>query len=120
MDLFRPGKESGCPDSVAFFKRFVGEVGFQVGRWLGHQFVFLIGIFYKGWEGSSPAGIYPFDVFPFGVLLHPAVSLATYTAAQKAPSYLDSSGAEVNLQVMLVQPGESKYHALLAKAGDCK
>ena len=91
-DVFRLGEESGCPDSVTFFKRFVWEVGFWVVRWLGHQFVFLIGIFYKGWEGSSPAGIYPFNVSPFGVPLHLAVSLATYAAVWKAPSHLDGLG----------------------------
>jgi len=31
-----------------------------------------------------------------------------------------SLGTEVDLQVMLVQPGESEYHALLAEVGDCK
>ena len=28
------------------------------------------------------------------------------------------SGAEVNLRIVLVQPGEPEYHTLLAKAGD--
>jgi len=27
---------------------------------------------------------------------------------------------EVNLRIVLVQPGEPEYHALLAEAGDCK
>jgi len=57
-------------------------------------------------QGSSLGGIYLFDVFPFGVPLCLAVGLATYAAVQKAPSHLDGSGAEVNLRVMLVQPGE--------------
>ena len=30
------------------------------------------------------------------------------------------SGAEVDLRVVLVQPGEPEYHALFAEAGDCK
>ena len=30
------------------------------------------------------------------------------------------SGAEVDLRVVLVQPGESEYHALFTEAGDCK
>jgi len=51
VDVFRLGKESGCPDSVAFFERFIQEVGFRVGSRLG--FVFLISIFYEGWEGAS-------------------------------------------------------------------
>ena len=119
-DVFRLGEESGCPDSVALFKWFIWKVSFRVGRRLGHKFVFLISIFYKGWKVSSPAGIYPFDVFPFGILLHLAVGLTTYAAAQKAPTHLDGLGAEVDLQVMLVQPGEPEYHALLAEAGNCK
>jgi len=118
-DVFRLGEESSCPDSVALFERFIWEVGFQVRRQVRHRFVFLIGIFYKGWE-ASPAGIYPFNVFPFGVPLHLAVGLATYTAAQKAPSHLDGSGAQVDLWVILVQPGESEYHALLAEVCDYK
>jgi len=30
-DVFRLGKESGCPDLVAFFERFIWEVGLGVG-----------------------------------------------------------------------------------------
>jgi len=29
VDVFRLGEESGCPDSVAFFERFIWEVGFR-------------------------------------------------------------------------------------------
>jgi len=101
-DVFRLGKESGYPDSVALFEQLVWKVSFWIRRQLRHQFVFLISIFYKGWEESSPAGIYPFDVFPFGIPLHPVVGLATYAAVQKAPSHLDGPGAEVDLWVMLV------------------
>ena len=43
-----------------------------------------------------------------------------YTAAWKAPSHLDSSGVKVNFWVMLVQPGDPEYDALLAEAGDCE
>jgi len=65
-DVFHLGEESGCPDSVAFFKRFIWEVGLWVGRLLGcwFGFVFLISIFYEGWEGASPAGVYLFSVLP--------------------------------------------------------
>jgi len=104
----------------ALFEWLVWEVGFQVRRRLRHRLIFLIGIFYKGWEGSCLAGIYPFDVFFFGVPLCLVVSLAAYTAAQKAPSHLDGLGVEVDLRVVLVQPGEPEYHALFAEAGDCK
>ena len=48
------------------------------------------------------------------------VGLTAYAAAQKAPSHFDGLGAEVDLWVMLVQPGDPEYHALLAEAGDCK
>jgi len=44
-DVFRLGEESGCPDSVAFFKGFIREVGFQVRRGYRLGFVFLVGIF---------------------------------------------------------------------------
>jgi len=68
-DVFCLGEESGCPDSVAIFKGFIREVGFRVGRLLGCRlgFIFLVGIFYEGWEGASPAGIYPFGVLPLCV-----------------------------------------------------
>ena len=65
-NVFRLGEESGCPDLVAFLKRFIREVGFQVGKLLRCRlgFVFLVGIFYEGWEGASPAGVYLFGVLP--------------------------------------------------------
>ena len=68
-DVFRLGEESGCPDSVAFFKWFIWEVGLRVRRLLECQFgfVFLISIFYEGWEGAGPAGVYPFSVLPLCV-----------------------------------------------------
>jgi len=63
VDVFRLGKESGCPDSVAFFEQFVQEVSFQVRSRLGSRlgFVFLISIFYEGWEGATSTGIYSID-----------------------------------------------------------
>ena len=91
----------------------------QETAWCQLSFVFLVSIFYKGWEGASLTGIYLFSVLPLGVLFSPAVSLAAY-AAQEAPGYFDSLGTEINLQVVLVQPGEPEYHALLAKTGDHK
>ena len=83
-------------------------------------FIFLIGIFYESWEGVSPAGTYSFNVFPLGIPLHFAVGLAAYAAAQKASGHFDGPGAEVDFWIMLVQPGEPEYHALLAEVGDCK
>ena len=58
VDVFHLGEESGRPDSVAFFKRFIREVGFRVGSRLG--VIFVISIFYEGWEGAGLAGVYPF------------------------------------------------------------
>jgi len=54
-NVFRLGEESGCPDPVALLKRLIREVGFWVGKLLGCRlgFVFLVGIFYEGWEGSA-------------------------------------------------------------------
>jgi len=76
------GEESGHPDLVALFEWLIWEVGFRVGRWLGHQFSFvlLVSIFYEGWEGTSPAGIYLFNVFPLDIPLCLAVNLAAYAA----------------------------------------
>jgi len=77
-DMLCLGKESGCPDSVAFFKWFIQEVSFQVGRQLRRRlgFIFLVGIFYESWERVSPAGINLFGVFPLGILFCLAVGLA--------------------------------------------
>jgi len=71
--------------------------------------------------GKEPVcRIYSFDISPLGIPLHLAVGLAAYAAARKASSHLDGPGVEVNLQVVLVQPGEPEYHALFAEAGKCK
>jgi len=115
-DVFRLGEESGCPDSVAFFEQFIWEVSFWVGRQLG--FIFLISIFYEGWEGAGPAGVYPFSILPLCILFRLAVGLTANTAAWEASGHFDGSGAEVDLRIVLVQPGEPEYHALLAEAGD--
>jgi len=122
VDVFRLGEESGCPDSVAFFEQFIQEVGFRVRSWLGSWlgFVFLISIFYEGWEGASSTGVYSFSVLPPCILFCFSVSLTADTAVWQASGHFDRSGVEVNLQVVLVQPDEAEYHALLAEAGDCK
>ena len=49
-----------------------------------------------------------------------AVGLTADTAAREASGHFYGSGAEVDLWIVLVQPGEHKYHALFAEAGDCK
>jgi len=116
MDVFRLGEESGCPDSVAFFEWFIWEVSFRLGRRL--SFIFVISIFYEGWEGAGLAGVYPFSILPLCVLFRLAVGLTADTAARKASGHFDGSGAEVNLWIVLVQPGEPEYHVLLAEAGD--
>ena len=121
-DMLRLGEESSCPDSVAFFKWFILEVSFQVRRQLGCRlsFIFLVSIFCEGWERASPAGIYPFGVLPLGVLFCPAVGSTADAAAQETPGHFDGSGMEIDLWIVLVQPGEPEYHALLAEAGDCE
>ena len=93
-DVFRLGEESGCPDSVAFFKRFIQEVGFRVRRLLGCRFgfVFLISIFYEGWEGAGPAGVYPFSVLSLCVPFCLVVGLTADTAAREASGHFDRSG----------------------------
>jgi len=48
------------------------------------------------------------------------VGLTTNAAAGEASGHFDRLGAEVDLQVVLVQPGDPEYHAWLAKVGDCK
>jgi len=118
--VFHLRKESSFPDLATLSEQFIWKVSFQVSRWLRHWFIFLIDIFYKGWKGPSLAGISLLGVFSFGVPLCLAVGLTAYAAVWKAPSHLDGFGVEVDLQIMLVQPGDLKYHALLAKTGDCK
>jgi len=122
VDVFRLGEESSCPDLVALIQRFIREVGFRVGSWLGSwlRFVFFISIFYKGWEGASLKGVYLFGVLPLCILFRFSVSLTADTAAREASGHFDGSGAEVDLRIVLVQPGEAEYHALLAEAGDCE
>ena len=121
VDVFRLGEKSGCPDLVAFFKQFIWEVSFWVRRQLGISSALssLSASSTKAGKGSL-AGIYLFSVLPLGVLFRPAVSLAAYAAVREAPGYFDSLGTEINLQVVLGQPGEPEYHALLAKTGDHK
>jgi len=121
-NVFRLGEKSSCPDSVALLERFIREVGFRVGKLLGCRlgFVFLIGIFYEGWEGASPSGVYPFSVLPSCVPFRLAVGLTADTAAQEASGHFYGLGAEVDLRVVLVQPGEPEYHALFTEVGDCK
>jgi len=122
VDVFCLGEESGCPDSVAFFERFIQEVGFQVRSRLGSQlgFIFLISIFYEGWEGASSTGVYSFGVLPLCIPFRFLVGLTADTAAREASGHFDRSGVEVDLRIVLVQPGEAEYHALLAEVGDCE
>jgi len=46
--------------------------------------------------------------------------LTADTAAQEASGHFDRSGVKVDLRIVLVQPGEAEYHALLVEAGDCE
>jgi len=38
----------------------------------------------------------------------------------EASGHFDGSSAEVDLRIVLIQPGESEYHTLLAEVSDCK
>ena len=111
-----------CPDLVAFFNWFIQKVGFQVGRPLGCQlgFIFLISIFYEGWEGASPTGVYPFGVLPLCIPFCFSVGLTANAAAWEVSGHFDRAGMEVDLWIVLDQPGEPEYHALLAEVGDCE
>jgi len=82
--------------------------------------MFLVGIFYEGWEGASLAGVYPFGVLPSCIPFRLAVGLTADTAAREASGHFYGSGTEVDLWIVLVQPGEPEYHALFAEVGDCK
>jgi len=99
-------------------ERFIWEVSFRVGSRLG--FVFFISIFYEGWEGASSTGVYSFSVLPLCIPFRFSVGLTADTAAREASGHFDGSGTEVDLRIVLVQPGEAEYHALLAEAGDCE
>ena len=81
-------------------------------------FIFLISILYEGWEGASLTGVYPFSVLPLCVPFSFSVGLTANAAVQEASGHFDGLGAEVDLWIVLVQPGEPEYHALLAEAGD--
>ena len=98
-NVFRLGEKSGCPDSVAFLEWFIREVGFRVGKLLGCRlgFVFLISIFYEGWEGASPAGVYPFGVLPSCVPFCLAVGLTADTAAREASGHFYGDAQQTSL-----------------------
>ena len=90
MDVFRLGEQSGRQDSVAFFKWFIREVSFWVRSRLGSRLgvIFLISIFYEGWEGAGLAGVYLFSILPLCILFCLAVGLTADTAARKSISGL--------------------------------
>ena len=122
-DMLCLGEKSRSPDAIAFLKRFVRIVRLHIGRAFRVRgtfqvILFFVGVFHKGWEGTHSAGVYTCSVFLFRTPLRLAVGLAANAAARKASGHLDTSGAEVNLQVVLIQPGKAKYHALLAKSSD--
>ena len=96
---------------------------FCVGKAFGFllEFILLfISVFHKGWERAHSAGVYSCGVFLFRIPFPLALSLTANAAAWKASGHLDALGAEVNLWIVLVQPGEAEYHTLLAKLGDSK
>ena len=118
------GEESCCPDAVTFLKGFIREVlrfhirkGVRIHLWF---ILFIISILYKGWERAGSTSIYPLDILSFGLPFFLAFSLTANTAAGEATGHFDGSGTEVDLRVVLAEPGNSKDHTLLAEAGDSK
>src|SRR6266545_5280064 len=124
VNVFCLWEEASCPDAVAFLEQFIGKVG--VDRpvkqcILGHgmwSVIFIFSVFYEHGEWASVTGIHLVRLLLLCLVLISALSLTANTASWKAPCHLDSSGAEVDLRVVLVEPGHSKDHALLSKSGD--
>ncbi len=116
------GKKPSCPYPMTFLKWFIGKIiGFHIRKafGLGLGFILPIGIFNQGWERTCLTNVYLCIVFPFCIPLCLAFGL-TANAAEKASGHFDTSDAEVNLWIMLVQPGEPEYHTLFTKSGDSK
>jgi hypothetical protein len=125
LDVFRFWNETCSPNPITFLKRLIREVsGFRVRKITRTHFWFILvlvlDVLHEGWEWASPASVYPPSVLSFYVPLFLAFGLTTNAAARKAAGHFDSSGAEVDLWVMLVKPANPKDHALLAKTGDCE
>ena len=80
--------------------------------------IFTFSIFYKCREWASTTGIHLVHLLLLCLALVSALSLTANAASWEVPCHLDSPSAEVNLQVVLVEPGHSKDHALLSKLGD--
>ena len=60
------------------------------------------------------------NVFRLGEEFGCPDSVALLKRLREASGHFYGSGAEVDLRVVLVQPGEPEYHALFTEAGDCK
>ena len=122
-------KESSGPNAIAFFKGFIREVkvgrAFRlgVGRQLGccvGLVVFIVSTLNEHREWACMAGIHLLRILLLCLVLISAFTSAGNTAAWQAPCHSDGSRTEVNLLVVLVEPGHSKDHALLSKPSDCK
>jgi len=84
-------EESSCPDPIALFQWFIGEV-FHIGRAFHFDFILFIIILYEGQKGAHLTGIYLHSVFPLHSLLCSAFCLTANAAARKAlggSQYLD-------------------------------
>ena len=123
-DVFCLQEESGSPDSVTFFQRFIGECfGIKIRRlrqFWGGFILLVISILYEGGEWSSSTEVYPLNIFLLLILFFLPLSLATSAAAREASGHFDSSSTEVYLRIMLVRPGKAEDHTLLPKAGNCQ
>ena len=121
-NVFHLWEESGSPDSVTFFQWFIRErFGIRIRRlwWFwGGSILLVISILYEGGEWSSLTGVYLLNVFLLHILFFLPLSLVTNAAVWKASGVFDSSSIEVNLQIMLAEPGKAKDHTLLPKLGN--
>jgi len=127
--LFCLREEARRPNAITFFKRFVR--GVAVGRairlcvrqrlWVHIGFViFVVSIFYECREWACATSVYLLRKLLLCLVFVSALSPTSNAALWEAPCHLDSSSAEVNLRVVLVEPGHPKDHALLPKPCDCK
>jgi len=128
-DLFCLREKARRPNAIAFFKRFIREVAARraiclcVRRQLWVRIglvIFIVSIFYERREWACVTSVYLLRKLLLCLVFVSALGLTSNAALWEAPCHLDSSSVEVNLQVVLVEPGYPKDHALLPKPCDRK
>ena len=65
-------------------------------------------------------GINTVDIFLLGLPFLSNLSLTANTALGQAPGHLHNSSLEVDLWVVLLEPGKTQDHTLFTQVGDCK